>query len=268
MYAKFLFVLFLGLSPYLTFAQPYQTITDIYYGTASDTDAYKKERCKLDLYMPTAQKGFATVIWFHGGGLEAGNKYIPEELKEKGIAVIAVNHRLSPHTKAPGYLEDAAEAVAWAFSHISLYGGDASKIYVSEHSAGGYLALMVGLDKRYLQKYGVDANKIRGLAPISGQTNTHYTIKKERGQDIAIPQIDLYAPITYARNDAPPILLITGDRLLELPARYEENAHLAAVLKQVGHRQTRLAQLEGFDHGAIYGAGSLLVLQWIKELEK
>ncbi|ULT27161.1 alpha/beta hydrolase [Sphingobacterium sp. E70] len=94
------------------------------------------------------------------------------------MAVVAVNYRLSPKEKAPGYIEDAATAVAWAFAHIASYGGDPAKIYVSGHSAGGYLALMVGLDSSYLHKYGVDANRIKGLAPISGQTNTHYTIKR------------------------------------------------------------------------------------------
>ena len=37
-----------------------------------------KERCKLDLYQPTDKKGFATVVWFHGGGLRGGKKSIPK----------------------------------------------------------------------------------------------------------------------------------------------------------------------------------------------
>ncbi|MCS4229240.1 alpha/beta hydrolase [Sphingobacterium sp. BIGb0165] len=265
---KFLIVFFLLITSNRIFAQKYRTLADISYCKNTDTDAYKKERCKLDLYIPTDRKDFSTIVWFHGGGLEGGNKFIPLELKEKGVAVVAVNYRLSPKEKAPGYIEDAAEAVAWAFAHIASYGGDPAKIYVSGHSAGGYLALMVGLDSSYLHKYGVDANRIKGLAPISGQTNTHYTIKKERGQSMIIPQIDQYAPITFARKDAPPIVLITGDARLELPARYEENAHLTAILKQVGHAKTSLYQLQGFDHGAVYAPGCLLLLNWIKELEK
>lgn len=268
MFPKFLVAFFLFISFNLTFAQKYRTIADISYCKITDTDAYKKERCKLDLYVPTDRKHFSTIVWFHGGGLEEGNKFIPLELKDKGVAVVAVNYRLSPKVKAPGYIEDAAEAVAWAFSNIASYGGDPAKIYVSGHSAGGYLALMVGLDSSYLQKEGINANRIKGLAPISGQTNTHYTIKKERGQSMIIPQIDQYAPISFARKDAPPIVLITGDARLELPARYEENAHLAAILKQMGHAKTSLYQLQGFDHGAVYAPGCMLLLNWIKELEK
>ena len=64
-------------------------------------DAYTQERCVLDLYYPENVPGFPTVIWFHGGGLTGGEKFIPEALKEKGMAVIAVNYRLSPKVKAP-----------------------------------------------------------------------------------------------------------------------------------------------------------------------
>lgn len=264
-----IFVIFcLILSSAFVSAQTYKLFQDISYVEKTEKDIYKQERCKLDIYFPQDKSDFATVIWFHGGGLEEGEKYIPLELKEKGIAVIAVNYRLSPKVKGPVYIDDAAAAVAWVFNHIASYGGDPAKIYVSGHSAGGYLALMVGLDKTYLRQYNIDANLIKGLAPISGQTNTHYTIKKERGQPIEIPIIDQYAPISFARKDAPPILLITGDPKLELPARYEENAHLSAVLRNLKHPQTELLQLQGFDHGAVYAPGCLLLLRWIDKLDR
>lgn len=265
---KTIVILYLILSHFCLEAQEYRLAKDISYVKETEKDVYKQERCKLDLYLPLDKPNFATIIWFHGGGLEGGEKFIPKELMEKGVAVIAVNYRLSPKAKGPAYIDDAAAAVAWAFRHISTYGGDPAKIYVSGHSAGGYLALMVGLDKSYLKHYDIDANRIKGLAPISGQTNTHYTIKKERGQSMEIPIIDQYAPLSFARKDAPPILLITGDARLELPARYEENAHLAAVLLNIKHPQTELFQLQGFDHGAVYAPGCLLLLGWIEKLEK
>lgn len=238
---------------------------NIPYISKSEKDAYKLERCKLDIYYPTDKKDFPTVIWFHGGGLEGGEKGIPEELKNKGIAVVAVNYRLSPRAKNPSYTEDAAESVAWVFNNIASYGGSTEDIYVSGHSAGGYLALMVGLDKSYLSKYNIDANKIKGLIPVSGQTNTHYTIKKERGLPIEIPYIDNFAPLTHARKDIPPTLLITGDRRLELPARYEENAHLDAILRTLGNKEITLYELQGFDHGAVYAPACYLIVDWVKK---
>ena len=72
---------------------------------------------------------------------------------------MAVNYRLYLKIKAPTYVEDAAAAVSWTFKHMDSLGGDSSLIFISGHSAGGYLASMVGLDKSWLAKYGSDANK-------------------------------------------------------------------------------------------------------------
>ena len=125
----------------------YRTQKNISYLHPGEKDSYKLERCKLDLHYPTDKKGFATLIWFHGGGLEAGEKHFPKEFLEQGYAVIAVNYRLSPRAQNPAYTEDAAEAVAWTFENIEEFGGDKDKIYIAGHSAGGYLCLMLNLDK-------------------------------------------------------------------------------------------------------------------------
>jgi len=144
------------------------------------------------------------------------------QLKEKGIAVVAANYRLSPRAKSPAYIEDAAAAVAWTFHNIGKYGGSAKRIFVSGHSAGGYLAAMVGLDRRWLAVHQIDANSLAGLIPCSGQAITHFTIRAERGIGDKQPVVDDLAPLYHVRKDAPPMLLITGDRELELLGRYEE----------------------------------------------
>jgi acetyl esterase/lipase len=82
-----------------------------------------------------------------GGGLEGGNKEIPPQLREKDMVVVGVNYRLLPRVTVTETLDDAAEAVAWVFKHIGQYGGDPSKIVVTGHSAGGYLSMMLCLDK-------------------------------------------------------------------------------------------------------------------------
>lgn len=183
----------------------------------------------------------------------------------QGIAVVAVNYRLSPQAKNPAYIEDAAQAVAWVFKHIAEYGGDPERIFVSGHSAGGYLTLMVGLEKQYLGKYGVDADQLKGLIPVSGQTNTHYTIRKERGLPQNLPVVDQYAPLNQARKGLPPVLLITGDRHLEMTARYEENAHLYAILKSFGNENVKFYELQGFDHGTVVAPACKLLLEFMRK---
>lgn len=242
----------------------YQTQQNISYLHPGATDTYKQERCKFDIQYPTNKKDFATLVWFHGGGLEGGEKHFPKEFLKQGYAVIAVNYRLSPRAKNPSYIEDAAEAVAWTFENIERLGGNKDKIYISGHSAGGYLSLMLNLDKSYLAKWGVDANKLAGAFPISGQTTTHYTIRKERGLPSDLPIIDKYGPSNNVRKDASPMILITGDRKLEMLARYEENAHLYALLKALGQEVT-LYEMEGFDHGTVAAPACILINSWMKK---
>ncbi|MDR6761763.1 acetyl esterase/lipase [Flavobacterium sp. 2755] len=229
----------------------YETKSNIQYYSSeiNKSDSYINERCVLDIYYPKNTKGFATIVWFHGGGLTGGNKEIPEALKNKGYAIIGVNYRLSPKAKTIKAIEDAAAAVAWAFNNISNYGGDSSLIFLSGHSAGGYLDMMIGLDKKWLQKEGIDANKIAGLIPFSGQCITHFEVRRENGIPEKQPTIDAFAPLYHVRADAPPLLLITGDRELEMLGRYEENAYMARMMKLVGHTQTKLYELDGYGHG-------------------
>jgi acetyl esterase/lipase len=232
----------------------------IYYPDAINTsDPYVNDRCVLDMYYPVNSSGFATVVWFHGGGLKAGEKEIPEALKEQGICIVGVNYRLHPKVQAPAYIQDAAAAVAWVFNNIAGYGGDSTLIFVSGHSAGGYLTSMVGLDKRWLKAHNIDANRIAGLIPFSGHAITHFTIRAERGIPGTTPVVDDLAPLYHVRADAPPLLLITGDRELELLGRYEENAYLMRMMKVAGHKDTKLYELQGYGHSMTVPAFPLLL---------
>ena len=243
----------------------YKTETNISYRSGENLDEYQKERCKLDVYVPENVDSFTTVVWFHGGGLTAGEKSIPERLKNKKLGVVAVNYRLSPKVKSPTYIDDAAAAVAWVFKNISKYGGDPKKIVVSGHSAGGYLTCMIGLDKHYLAAYGIDANSIQKLVPFSGQMITHFTIRSERGIPGTQPVIDEMAPLYHVRADAPPLYLITGDRELEMLGRYEENAYMNRMMKIAGSKQTYLYELDGFDHGGMAEPAFDLLLKIIRK---
>ncbi|HSW00918.1 MAG TPA: hypothetical protein VLI39_12140 [Sedimentisphaerales bacterium] len=163
--------------------------------------------------MSEGKTGFATVVWFHGGGLTGGNRHIPTGLQNQGLAVAAVNYRLSPKATCPAYIEDA--------------------------------------------------DRIAGLVPLSGQTITHSTIRQERGLPERVPLIDSFAPLHHIRPDAPPILLMTGDREMEMVGRYEENAYLMRMLKIVGHPDVTLYEFQGYGHDMVEPAMGPM-LRWIK----
>ncbi|HKK12960.1 MAG TPA: alpha/beta hydrolase [Flavobacteriaceae bacterium] len=258
-----MFILLVPFSTIFVDAQntTYETQQNIHYYSKAinNSDPYIDERCVLDLYYPKDIKDFATIVWFHGGGLTSGNKEIPSGLKEKGVAVVAVNYRLYPKVKAPKYIEDAAAAVSWVFNNIKQFGGNDSLIFVSGHSAGGYLTSMIGLDKSWLRQFNIDADRIAGLIPLSGHTITHFTVRAERGIPGTQPIVDSLAPLYHVRADAPPLLLITGDRELEMLGRYEENAYLMRMMKVVGHTETKLYELEGYGHNMTAPAFPLLL---------
>ena len=81
-----LFIVMMLLVGLVASAQEYKTVTDINFTAKSD--AYAQERLKLDVYYPEGAKDCPVIVWFHGGGIEAGQKEIPEKLKNKGYVVI------------------------------------------------------------------------------------------------------------------------------------------------------------------------------------
>lgn len=247
----------------MAWGQNYKTVSDISY-TAKD-DAYSKERLKLDVYYPEGMEQCPVIVWFHGGGLEAGNKEIPEQLKGKGYVVVGVNYRLLPKVTIDKTLDDAAEAVAWVFKHINEYGGSKQKIVVTGHSAGGYLGMLLCLNKAWLAKYDVNADDVLMYVPFSGQAVTHYNVRKMQGLQPLQVTIDEYAPIYWVRNDCPPLVLICGDRELELFGRYDENQYLARMMKLVGHNETYLYEIGGHDHGAMVGPSFHILEAHIKK---
>ncbi|MDD3587299.1 MAG: alpha/beta hydrolase fold domain-containing protein, partial [Thermoguttaceae bacterium] len=118
------FFAFAALSVCLSAAEPQTPATRLernipYYSVdkMKNADDYMKQRCVLDLLYPTGKKGYATVVWFHGGGLVNGTKGMPpfkslDAFKEGRLALVGCGYRLSPQVPYPVFLEDAAAAVA------------------------------------------------------------------------------------------------------------------------------------------------------------
>ena len=93
-------------------------------------------------------------------------------------------------------------------------------------------------------------------------------MRSERGIGPKQPVVDDLAPLAHVRKEAPPLLLITGDRDLELIGRYEENAYLWRMMKEVGHTNTQLHELGGFDHGQMADPAQPLLVRFIQQYRK
>ncbi|MCD8388534.1 MAG: alpha/beta hydrolase [Bacteroidales bacterium] len=241
----------------------YATICDLCYTIKSDT--YAQSRCKLDIYYPTKVDSLCpVVVWFHGGGLTSGEKSFPHRLKNQQIALVAVNYRLLPTVTIDDCLDDCAEAVAWVFNHIVQYNGSPRKIVLSGHSAGGYITAMIGLDKHWLAKYDIDCDSLAAMAPVTGQMISHFSYRGMNNIPALQPTVDEYAPLFHVRNNASTLLLITGDRELELFGRYEENAYMRRMMQLVGHKNTFLYEIGGHGHGPVGDPAQYIILSYIK----
>lgn len=240
-----------------------RVLIDVSYKQGDVLSDYEKERCKLDVYLPKVGKDFATLVWFHGGGLINGDKdgrqiktdsvktaQIARSLARAGVAVVAPNYRLSPKVTFPAYIQSAAAAVAWAKAHIAEHGGDAAKVFIGGHSAGGYLALMLGMDAHYLADAGVKLTSIAGFIPVSGQTMTHYTIRAERGEPKNAITADEAAPVHFVacRHATVPRFVC---RSRHGGTSREKNAFFAALMRGVGNKRVTSLMIKNRTHGSI-----------------
>jgi len=244
---------------------------DLNYHTAEELkagDEYMRSQCRLDLKHPDKKKGWPVVVWFHGGGLENGHRYYPALPDD--IGVVAVGYRLHPKVDVPVFIEDAAAAVAWTVKHIADYGGDPSKVFVSGHSAGGYLTAMLGMDGKWLAKHGLNHRELAGLIPVSAQVTTHFNVKRWLGDTGAQfrPLINEYAPLYYVDKGLPPVCLITGGRDIEWKCRVEENELLAVSLKHSGNKFVEFHEMGGLDHGAVGKGATLIIPGFIQRVLK
>lgn len=212
----------------------------------------EEKNCVLDVAYRKGEKDLPVVVWIHGGGLTKGKAQLPASFLRKGYVVIGIDYRKLPDVSVPVLLDDCAEAVSWALKHIPEYGGSLSRVFLSGHSGGGYIVSMLGLDKQWLSRYGVDPDRaFKALAPISGQCISHYAARNLEGVGPLTPRIDSLSPLRHVRGDAAPMLVIVGDREQELYGRTEENEYFVKMLRLNGHKDVRLCVLEGFNHGTM-----------------
>jgi acetyl esterase/lipase len=185
------------------------------YSVHSDIAYGPDPRQKLDVYVPDGLRARAPVLlFFYGGSWQGGRKsdYLAfgQAFASAGIVTVVADYRLYPQVKYPGFVEDAAGALAWVHGHAGMYGGDAGRIFVSGHSAGGYNAVMLAAEPKFLEARGGSLSWIRGVIGIAGPydflplTDQAY-IDIFHGADNPGSQ-----PINHVTGVRPPMLLASG----------------------------------------------------------
>jgi acetyl esterase len=104
----------------------------------------------LRVYRPDLQAK-AALIFFHGGGLVAGNLDTHDGLcrrlaENSGVNVIAVDYRLAPEARFPAQFDDAVKAIKWVHAHAHQLGIDTNRLGVGGESAGALLAVLASVN--------------------------------------------------------------------------------------------------------------------------
>lgn len=233
----------------------HHVISDISY--KSNAPDCEQNLCRLDLYLPKGAKGFPVLVWLHGGSLKFGDKseddatVIGKRFPSEGVGVALVNYRLNPHVTFPTYIEDAAASVAWVLRNIGQYNGNPEDVFVGGWSAGAYLAAMIALDDKYLNKHGLSPKAIAGIIPMSGQMYSHSTVREERGIPSRQVVIDDTAPLYHAEKIALPCLLFCAEG--DDPSVLEQNTSLFQALQSAGQSDSHFIIAPDRDHFGIVG---------------
>ena len=108
---------------------------------------------------------------------------------------------------------------------------------------------MVSLDEKYLKSHGLNLAILAGSIPVSGQIDSHWTVREERGIDRSVRVIDESAPLFHVHADAPPMLTFCGSN--DLAGRADRNQVFADALREVGHHDITYKIIEDRNHGTI-----------------
>jgi len=109
-------------------------------------------------------------LFWHGGGWTSGYKewmsFMAPAFTAAGVTFVSAGYRLAPTHLFPTGLEDCAASLKWVAEHIAEHGGDAERIFIGGHSAGGhYAALLAAQAKRCAD---LPTGRVLGCLPLSG----------------------------------------------------------------------------------------------------
>jgi acetyl esterase/lipase len=210
----------------------------------------------------------------HGGAWRGGNKAQHRDLLDRfarrGYVAVSPQYRFCPKDLFPAQVLDVKAAVRWVKAHADEYHIDPTRIGAMGFSAGGHLALMLGLTD---PDDGFDTDVPAGGPNTRVQAVVNYfgptDLAADDIPDVSLPLVrdflggtakekpDLArqaSPLTYVTSDDPPVLTFQGTRDPLVP--YTQALKLADALTAAGDKG-RVELILGGGHGNDWGAVEL-----------
>ena len=196
---------------------------------------------RLDVYSPAEGEGHPVLIFVHGGSWKDYDKElfapVAQKLLPEGMVVVIPDYTLHPDADFEQMTREVAAAVGWTLENIALYGGDPDRVVVSGHSAGAHLSALALLDPRFLDSMGHSNDEICGWIGMSGpydiQAEYEYWVDKGATPEVILEvmggqeNFEQASPLSYARPDLPPLLIIHGDEDKTVPVEISIDFHKA-----------------------------------------
>jgi acetyl esterase/lipase len=261
-----------------------QVERDVVY---ADVDGHK---LKLDIAYPKANQGkIPAILNFHGGGWLMGDKNPNEAIIEAqhGFVGISIQYRKTDVAKFPAAVHDCKTAVRWARANAKKYGIDPARIAVMGGSAGGYLAAIVGVsngvpylegDGPYKEYSSSVQAAIDQFGPIDFArmndvpgTMNHNLASGPESQFIGKPVqeapdlVKKANPITYVDANDPPILIMHGEKDLDVIIQQSELFYEALIKSGV---KTRFVRVQNAGHGFTPVPEGAIISPSKEEIEK
>ena len=208
---------------------------------ARDLEYGPDPRQRFDVFVPataSAASPLPVLVFFYGGGWDSGSKelygWAAQALAAQGFVVAIADYRLVPEVLFPVFIQDAAAATARVAEVAATYGGDATRLGVIGHSAGAHLAMMIALDRRYMEAVG-KPDLIRAAAGLSGPYDfLPFDVPSSINAFSQAPDPEQTQPLHFARADAPPLWL--GHGTADVIVHDEDTLLLEARMRALGGR--------------------------------
>lgn len=233
----------------------------------------------LDVYLADSAKATPAIIYFHGGGWNAGSKNsVPAWLKEfvqaGDLSVIAVEYRFTKVAQHPAQVNDCLRAIQFVRQHATQWNIDATRIGVTGGSAGGHLSAFVALHDDVAQPQSDNpllrqSSRVQCAVSFAGPTDwsllhtidhQHPAYRQLIGATPGTPADKLdpksmtsVSPISYVSQDDPPIMQVHGDRDDIVPIEHAKNLHQSLLKVDT---QSELVVISGGNHGVAGAGGS------------
>lgn len=214
-------------------------------------------RRTLDVYAPderpAAGRKRPLLVFLYGGSWADGDKsiypFVGTTFAARGYVTVIPDYRLAPEVRFPGFVEDCAAAVRWAVDNAATYDADPERLFLLGHSAGAYNAMMLALDRRFLEAAGVEPVRVKAAAGLAGPYDFYpFDVAASQNAFGAFPDPEQTQPITFARADAPPLFLGTGDNDDTVQPR---NSYALAQRQRALGAEAEVKTYAGVDHTGI-----------------